>query len=1649
MSTAIPYNRNAAHEEAVPTGGPVAGTTTALGPGGVWTTGWLDVAAWGTVRVQASVAANGGTAVLDWSIDGAVVSIAGAPQPVLPGVLFNPGAVAVAMQFVRLTYTQGAGASGAIDIELLVAGFGTAGGGGGGGPVAATLQGNEWTRPAPAPASIQGALGNIAVQEEPDQCLRTRSTVLTDEGAHSDDFSGDMTAALPPLARALTGTCTVNAGGLTVTGVGGTAFMTEVKAGDYFCLFPDWNAANPPLVQVLDVVSDTALNLAGVYPGTLGVGGLGIVQDELTLEVGGGYLWRGDYMTHSVAEFYIDDDDQELCAMWRRFGAMHRKASLPVRFAWRGSWDGLNGALKGYAGVGEYNLFAGLPSPSMSGPPVPSPGNPYPAGNTPNEMVIDSLGQAWIVNEDDDTVSVYDTVTKALIGTYATGSDPVALATDSAGQVWIVNNTDGTITVYNIATHALIGTYPTGNNPAAVVVDAIGQVWISNSSDDTVTCYNAVTHVEVGGSPFATGVNPGNMMVDLAGQIWILNGTANTVTVYDVATKALVVTAATGNAPEYIVLDGLGRVWISNYFDATVTVFTAATHALVGTYPTGNGPSQMAADALNQVWIINYSDETVTVYDSATMTLVGTYAATNKPWDIAVDGLGQVWITESADHNCAVVVYNAATKALVAIFLLGNFDDPHMLAVDALNQVWVSLATADAVAVFEPTIVLPTACSGAWFAFEQDEATRSFTINTAASLALDDRHTETMTLPITDSLLAWHTYEIVLHWDFCDFLLDGVRLARVTDHLPRVYEDMGQWIVLAGTGASGGGANELYFDLDWWRCRSLDALDVQEYADEEDQDEGGGGTTGFSLVSESLPFPDPWSVIGAVLPPAVDLDHSMRVRGAVTSDEGAHSDDFTEASPDQDPWDGLYRALTGVCVFSADSATVTGVGTAFMTQVRAGDYVMFATDWDPSAPTPIMIQVAYVVSDTSLMLVSPYLATGGLGTGIVGDYVVVEAGGPFTFAVDLNGHSVAEFDLTRSTGLASLWRRLGAGYRKASLPIRHAFRWCWDGGPGAGTNFYCGVGEYNLFWNLSQDPWIAPGTTPPANSGGAWFAFDQGNDTQFTINVAPTMEQPDDRHTELFTLPNGSTLSDYNTFEIVVYFDHVDFIVTDSTGVVTLLAHVTDHMPNDYVALGKFAVAYRVPANGASGPPLSMLMDWWRTRSFDAMDTMDINEVGETGGGGGPTYGLQASRFYPDPAEVDTTEQIVLKVDPCGSLEIRGPVLTDEGSFDDDFSGAGLSRALTGTSEFTTGLATVVGTGSLYTSEVRDGDYVKFNLDLEPCWMRVLSVTDDTHLTLVAPYPGFGGPSNTASVRNYATTTGAHGGAGTFVVANSVLSITQAADAAEVTGLLRYLDYGPLFMQWYGNLNQRRANQTTYVGFLDAAPASAVRWACFVFDGTSAAVVKCRTGSSAAANDILDTSVTLPGGALTSADHLWEIRQYADKVMFYFDGQLIATNTRHLPVHYGIMQLGAWLVNGAAAGVTILAVNDWRIENADRVDIVASQPRAEKLRAQIQDITPTCPGASVSVGVTTDNSTVIAATLDVGKLYRISIVGADGLCLRCDGVAPLVSNEPWYSGQKFDFIATVATNPVAAIKRTAGSANGVVVITSLDGGAVT
>ena len=98
------------------------------------------------------------------------------------------------------------------------------------------------------------------------------------------------------------------------------------------------------------------------------------------------------------------------------------------------------------------------------------------AATTATTMVTDAAGdRAFIVNPDNNSVSVIDLTSYALVQEIAVAEQPRSISRDANGDVWVVSALDPMITIIDgVATTAsVLGTYslPYGSEPAGVVAD--------------------------------------------------------------------------------------------------------------------------------------------------------------------------------------------------------------------------------------------------------------------------------------------------------------------------------------------------------------------------------------------------------------------------------------------------------------------------------------------------------------------------------------------------------------------------------------------------------------------------------------------------------------------------------------------------------------------------------------------------------------------------------------------------------------------------------------------------------------------------------------------------------------------------------------------------------------------------------------------------------------------------------------------------------------------------------------------------------------------------------------------------------------------------------------------------------------------------
>ena len=283
------------------------------------------------------------------------------------------------------------------------------------------------------------------------------------------------------------------------------------------------------------------------------------------------------------------------------------------------------------------------------------------------------------------------------------------------------------------------------------------------------------------------------------------------------------------------------------------------------------------------------------------------------------------------------------------------------------------------------------------------------------------------------------------------------------------------------------------------------------------------------------------------------------------------------------------------------------------------------------------------------------------------------------------------------------------------------------------------------------------------------------------------------------------------------------------------------------------------------------------------------------------------SGFSPTYSGPDVEGITRLRADPEGNLAVRGPVLTDEGTFRLNFANTSLAVAI---GSVTVSGAIVTGTGFL-AADLHKNDYFKVAADADTAYVQIESLDSDTQLTLVSAYVGAASGTGNRAVMAPVVGTG-----GAVAVASGQATLTAGTTIAAKTGVVRLLDYAPLVYRCRSSVSQRIVNQAFLSGLREDA--ATPRWfARFRFEGTVNTTVICETGrnptGAPSASETESTTVTIPFGATSAALLETRIEQLTESVLFYIGDIRVAKHSKVIPQQHDTMMAAAEWVNAGTA----------------------------------------------------------------------------------------------------------------------------------------
>jgi YVTN family beta-propeller protein len=235
---------------------------------------------------------------------------------------------------------------------------------------------------------------------------------------------------------------------------------------------------------------------------------------------------------------------------------------------------------------------------------------------------------AYLTNSGDNTVSVIDVATNAVVGSVTVGTEPadVAIVPDGT-RAYVANMGGESVSVIDTATNAVAATIPVGSKPRGVAISPDGtRAYVANSGDNTVSVIDTATNAVVGG-PIEVGEEPDGVAISPDGTRAFVAQRAKDVAVIDTATNTVVGSVPDALAPSRIAIGPRGgRGFVTNAGSNSVTAFNPVNGSLVGSPVTvGTEPAGIAIEQSGAVaYVASPVDGTVAPVDTSLSTPLST-----------------------------------------------------------------------------------------------------------------------------------------------------------------------------------------------------------------------------------------------------------------------------------------------------------------------------------------------------------------------------------------------------------------------------------------------------------------------------------------------------------------------------------------------------------------------------------------------------------------------------------------------------------------------------------------------------------------------------------------------------------------------------------------------------------------------------------------------------------------------------------------------------------------------------------------------------------------------------------------------------------------------------------------------------------------
>ena len=288
-------------------------------------------------------------------------------------------------------------------------------------------------------------------------------------------------------------------------------------------------------------------------------------------------------------------------------------------------------------------------------------------GQQPLQLDINSITKKiYVTNFVDDTVSVIDSETNAVLKTISVGRAPNGISLNSKNnKIYVANQLDNTVTVIDGSTDTILSVILVGQKPVHIALNEnTNKIYVSNQDSNSVSVIDGntdivTTEIVVGAKPQGIGINTKTNKIYVANtesdNISVIDGLSNTVT----KTLENLITNPTGVtvdeekniiyafAQKGDTLLGRGVLYV---IDGSTD--TAIQGIIIGSY----GSDISFNKASGKVYITHTFDSTIDGYNTKKDELLCLITEIFDPAGIAIDPVSDlIYVCESFSSKVAVL----------------------------------------------------------------------------------------------------------------------------------------------------------------------------------------------------------------------------------------------------------------------------------------------------------------------------------------------------------------------------------------------------------------------------------------------------------------------------------------------------------------------------------------------------------------------------------------------------------------------------------------------------------------------------------------------------------------------------------------------------------------------------------------------------------------------------------------------------------------------------------------------------------------------------------------------------------------------------------------------------------------------------------